>query len=30
VNAVAKTIARAFPDFEHMGQLTGFVLRKRS
>jgi ubiquinone/menaquinone biosynthesis C-methylase UbiE len=30
LNAVAKTIARAIPDFEHMGQLTGFVLRKRS
>lgn len=29
LNAVAKTLARAVPDFEHMGQLTGFVLRKR-
>jgi ubiquinone/menaquinone biosynthesis C-methylase UbiE len=28
LNAVAKTIARAIPDLEHMGQLTGFVLRK--
>jgi ubiquinone/menaquinone biosynthesis C-methylase UbiE len=30
LNEVAKTIARMVPDFEHMGQLTGFVLRKRA
>jgi len=29
LNAVAKTIARAVPDLEQMGQLAGFVLRKR-
>jgi ubiquinone/menaquinone biosynthesis C-methylase UbiE len=30
LNEVAKTIARSVPDFEHMGQLTGFILRKRA
>ena len=30
LNEIAKTIARRIPDFEHMGQLTGFVLRKRT
>jgi ubiquinone/menaquinone biosynthesis C-methylase UbiE len=30
LNDVAKTIARRVPGFEHMGQLVGFVLRKRS
>jgi ubiquinone/menaquinone biosynthesis C-methylase UbiE len=29
LNEVAKSIARRFPDLEHMGQLVGFVLRKR-
>jgi ubiquinone/menaquinone biosynthesis C-methylase UbiE len=29
LNAIAKTIARVVPDFEQMGQLAGFVLRKR-
>lgn len=30
LNEIAKTIARTVPDFEHMGQLTGFVLRRRA
>jgi ubiquinone/menaquinone biosynthesis C-methylase UbiE len=30
INEIAKTIARRVPDLEHMGQLTGFILRKRS
>ncbi len=30
LNEVAKSIARVVPDFEHMGQLTGFMLRKRA
>jgi ubiquinone/menaquinone biosynthesis C-methylase UbiE len=30
LNEVAKTIARVFPDLEHMGHLVGFVLRKRA
>jgi ubiquinone/menaquinone biosynthesis C-methylase UbiE len=30
LNEVAKTIARAIPDLEQMGQLTGFMLRKHS
>jgi ubiquinone/menaquinone biosynthesis C-methylase UbiE len=29
LNAIAKEIARVVPDFEQMGQLAGFVLRKR-
>ena len=29
LNDIAKEIARVVPDFEHMGQLAGFVLRKR-
>ncbi|MFL6013608.1 MAG: class I SAM-dependent methyltransferase [Gaiellaceae bacterium] len=29
LNEVAKRLARRLPDFEHMGQLVGFVLRKR-
>lgn len=29
LNAVARQIARIFPDLEHMGHLVGFVLRKR-
>jgi ubiquinone/menaquinone biosynthesis C-methylase UbiE len=30
LNDVAREVARLIPDFEHMGQLVGFVLRKRS
>lgn len=30
LNAIAKQIANVVPDFEHMGQLAGFVLRKRT
>jgi ubiquinone/menaquinone biosynthesis C-methylase UbiE len=30
INDVAKAIARVVPDFEHMGQLTGFILRRRA
>jgi ubiquinone/menaquinone biosynthesis C-methylase UbiE len=29
INEVAKAIARRVPDLEQMGQLTGFILRKR-
>lgn len=29
INEIAKQIARVIPDLEQMGQLTGFVLRKR-
>jgi ubiquinone/menaquinone biosynthesis C-methylase UbiE len=29
LNDIAKQIARVVPDFEHMGQLTGFVLRRK-
>lgn len=30
LNAIATAIARVIPDLEQMGQLTGFVLRKRT
>ena len=30
LNDLAKEIARVVPDFEHMGQLAGFILRKRA
>jgi ubiquinone/menaquinone biosynthesis C-methylase UbiE len=30
LNAVARQIARVFPDLEHMGHLVGFVLRRRA
>jgi hypothetical protein len=30
LNAVAREIARVVPDFEQMGHLVGFVLRKRA
>jgi ubiquinone/menaquinone biosynthesis C-methylase UbiE len=30
LNAIAKQIARVFPDIEHMGHLVGFVLRNRA
>ena len=29
LNEIAKRIARSVPDFEQMGQLAGFILRKR-
>ena len=30
LNAVAKVIARTLPDLGQMGQLAGFILRKRT
>lgn len=30
LNAIARDIARVFPDLEHIGHLVGFVLRKRA
>jgi ubiquinone/menaquinone biosynthesis C-methylase UbiE len=29
LNEIAKNVARTVPDYEHMGQLTGFVLRRQ-